>query len=463
MPVTIFQPKQYKKTFAKNENGIPINGEAAAAPNDRDIKICEITRFEGWTTECFCDVGEFEITTRDVDPAHVKTDYIVFFEDRLFVIETIKWERDAEGYICTFGGRDMWKYLETHYTPYQNGEYYEDFTVNTIWSVLLEFFSDETRDYEHEPGITHYVDEFAGWFRDNKRRNFSKVRYQNGISYGDFLEKSLGRVEMTEPLTYGAQIREWANALGVGVTFGTVYGYTNESWERVNIFRIFFTLIGERDNGITIDASDRGVSGFSYEYDERNMVNATTLSFDTNPYGLVNKYANKPKYVNHGGIVNADIEATTRETKEVIFHSRKDTAKNYAERAHKHSERMINVSSIPSDVNTKTKFRKWINKELTKGYTDPDSIVSFAYDNQGRYQYHRDFELGDIITITDGFLGVNSKQQLRKVKANYKADAPVSYEFDFGKQRVTQADKLKTKFREIDRRTFGLTGLTDTE
>ena len=68
----------------------------------------------------------------------------------------------------------------------------------------------------------------------------------------------------------------------------------------------------------------------------------------------------------------------------MLFHSRKDTAKNCAERAHKHCERMINLSSIPSDVNTRTKFRKWINNELTKGYTDADRIVSFTYDNHGR-------------------------------------------------------------------------------
>ena len=458
MPVTIFQPMKYKKGFAKDENGIPINGEVAAAPNDRDIKICEIARFEGWTTECFCDVGEFEITTRDVDPAHVKTDYIVYFDDRLFVIETIKWERDAEGYVCTFGGRDMWKYLESHYLKFQDGEYWKDFTTGSLVSFVNAFLSDESGGHGHGETISHFVDEFAGWFRDSDRGNRTRYRIPDGTSWDDYINKSLGLVEMTDPITCAAQVREWANALNVGLTFGTEYVRTDDG---KTLFRVVSTYIVERDNGVTIDASDRGVSGFSYEYDERKMVNATTLSFDIGPYGLASDFANKPKYVNHAGIVNADIKEETGDRKEVLFHSRKDTAKNYAERAHKHCERMINLSSIPSDVNTRTKFRKWINNELTKGYTDADRIVSFAYDNHGRYRYHRDFELGDIITIKDGYIGVNSKQQLRKVKANYKAGEPVSYEFEFGKQRVTQADKLRTKFREIDRRTFGITGLTD--
>ena len=69
--------------------------------------------------------------------------------------------------------------------------------------------------------------------------------------------------------------------------------------------------------------------------------------------------------------------------------------------------------------------------------------------------------MGDYVNITDGFLGVKSKQKLIKVKRDYKAGSVVSYGFEFGSEKTTQADKLKTKFREIDRRTFGITGLGD--
>ena len=79
----------------------------------------------------------------------------------------------------------------------------------------------------------------------------------------------------------------------------------------------------------------------------------------------------------------------------------------------------------------------------------------------GRYRFGRDFFLGDYVEITDGYLGVKSKQKLVKVKREYKAGSVVSYWFEFGKQKTTQADKLKTKFREIDRRTFGVPGFTE--
>ena len=98
---------------------------------------------------------------------------------------------------------------------------------------------------------------------------------------------------------------------------------------------------------------------------------------------------------------------------------------------------------------------------MTTDYTNPEMTVSFDYDNMGRYRFGRDFFLGDYVTITDGFLGVKSKQKLIKVKRDYKAGSVVSYSFEFGSEKTTQADKLKTKFREIDRRTFGITGIGD--
>ena len=112
-------------------------------------------------------------------------------------------------------------------------------------------------------------------------------------------------------------------------------------------------------------------------------------------------------------------------------------------------------------MNTRSKFVRWLNNQMTTDYQGAEDSVSFDYDNKGRYRYGRDFFLGDYVNITDGFLGVKSKQKLIKVKRDYKAGSVVSYSFEFGSERTTQADKLKTKFREIDRRTFGITGLGD--
>ena len=442
----IFKPRQYKAGFVKDEEGKPINSEIADPPNDRDLKVCEISRFEGWTTQCYCDVGEFEVTTRDVDPAHISTDNVVFFENRLFVIENFTWERDAEGYICTFSGRDMWKFLES-FNSFPSR--YPNWSRVIIPATVANIF-----------GGNIYQSFHCGWFNDDDRGGGSyKTSRLGDMDLETFKNEIIfdNDFVVEDAMSYGSLIRLLCNIAGIGLEFYSTY--LNDK----KVFTIDIYPTYHSDNVVTLDASDRGVSNFSYSHDERNMTNATFVAYDINPYQLTDIYGPKKRFEYYSKLAYTDAEATseTAKAKRYAYHCKKGSAKNYAEIANKFSERIINCSGIPSDVNTRSKFVRWLNNQMTTDYQGAEDSVSFDYDNQGRYRFGRDFFLGDYVNITDGFLGVKSKQKLVKVKRDYKAGSVVSYSFEFGSERTTQADKLKTKFREIDRRTFGITGLGD--
>ena len=445
MPVIIFKPRQYKAGFAKDKNGYPINGEVADPPNDRDLKVCEISRFEGWTTECYCDTGEFEITTRDVDPAHISTDNVVFFEDRLFVIETIKWERDSEGYVCTFGGRDMWKFLESiNNTPSTYTGFSRSLVIHPVHRVL------------HVGDVAQGAS--CGWFADEDRKggNYHTDRL-GSLSAEDFRNETIESYYVQDVMSYKSMTRLFSNITGCGVELHAKYNSVTGLFEHC-IYPTHYS-----DNVVSIDASDRGVSSFSYVVDERNVTNATIFSYKRNPYKIIGGgTGTRKRFEYYNKLSYADTEATgDKERRLYAYHCKRGSAKNYAELANKFTERIITADSIPSDVDTRTKFAQWVNGQMTEDYANAETSVSFDYDNQGRYRFGRDFFLGDYVNITDGFLGVKSRQKLVKVKRDYKAGSVVSYSFEFGSQKTTQSDKLKTKFREIDRRTFGVPGFTE--
>ena len=446
MPVIIFKPRQYKAGFGKKSTGYPLNGEVADPPNDRDLKVCEITRFEGWTTECYCDTGEFEITTRDVDPAHISTDNVVFFEDRIFVIETIKWERDAEGYICTFGGRDMWKFLESINVPPSTYIGFSRYLVIVPANRVL-----------HVGDVAQGAS--CGWFADDDRKGgYYYTDRLGSLSAEDFANETIiESYYVQDVMSYKSLTRVFSNITGCGVELHAKYNSVTGLFEHC-VYPTHYS-----DNVVSIYASDRGVSNFSYCIDERNMTNATFFTYKRNPYQIIGGTGGaRKRFEYYSKLLYTDTEATEENEKRLYaYHCKKGNAKNYAELAHKFSERLITADSIPSDVDTRTKFAPWVNGQITTDYTDAETSVSFDYDNQGRYRFGRDFFLGDYVKITDGFLGVQSKQKLIKVKRDYKAGSVVSYSFEFGSERTKQADKLKTKFREIDRRTFGVPGFTE--
>lgn len=452
MPVIIFKPRQYVAGFSYDADGVPINGTPAAAPHDKDVKVCEITRFEGWHTEHYCDCGEFELVTRDVEPQHVTRDHLIFWDGRIFCIEDYSWERDAEGYVCTISGRDLWKYAEAAYDNATIGNYWGNFTGGNLRGQVYWFFNQGSGDdTTKQDGIR------AGWFRDLERGNAHKWALGDETA-SDFTARTIGKYTVLDALTFGAQWRVWCNLFKVGLRFSAAYQ------DAAGLYRIFFNWKKPNPEALEFRSDGRGVSGFTYEYLSRDAVNATLAYYENDMWRLTDE---KTRYT---GLSIAGAATTTKKAKRKFWHHYNDDAKNFADRAHWQSERLLNIgtppdevkaASDPSNAGTQTtadaEFLGWLEEAATQDYKNPEHVVNFKYDNSGRYKYGVDFELGDNLTIIDSFLGLKASQQLTEVKTTYKAGAAVSYDFSFGSKRVTQSDLLRTKFKMIDRRTFGLT------
>lgn len=464
MPVIIFKPRQYAAGFATADPNTvytyddalgrsPKNGDIAPPPNDKDVKVCEISRFEGWTTEYFCDVGEFEITTRDVLPGDVTTDNLVYFDGRIFVIERINWELDNEGYICTFGGRDMWKYAESVYIDNKVGV--DAGTINglNVFRTVEYFFNSA-----YSLGMWD-----VGWWRDKDRKGRRVYEFANS-TYDEMINKKVNLGIYSTNITRGAAFRHECNLLKVGFTIGAEYNASNGLFGIVTRFR------DARDNGIIMSTSDSGISSLIYEIDTRNETNSTFAFYDNDLFELAGSWwTGAEKYGKlkaYGKLTSADVSRFARAEKRWFWHAKNDDCKNYAEREHRRSERLINIGEpsqeikdamTPDTTDAKNAFAKWLNESATEGYEDKTVVLKFEYDWKGRYKFGEDIRLGDMITVKDDFLGLSTKQQLTGVKKTYKAGSGVSYEFDFSNQRISTFESLKRRLDVIDRRTFGLT------
>lgn len=451
MPLTIWKPMQHKDGFTKMSEKIysyKTNGAVADPPFDKDTKVAEITRFEGWTTECFCDVGEFEITTRDVKPEQVTRDNLIFFDGRIFCIEDYEWERDDAGYICTISGRDVWKYLESQYHQTRTGNQVTVTGGSIESDILLGLISPIQK---------------VGWLAD--RSSISTIVYEiEGMTSDDFKAKE-AKYTYKDVYTNGARLRIEANLFDVGIIFSA--GFDSDS----GLFYVIAKIKGKKDNGLVINTKERGVSSFKYSYSSRSEVNGTFAYYESPPLmvqiteedGTV--FYPYRTFELYDEINDAYVDNFSLEYKHPISHAvNNEGAKNYFEIANRYSERFINLGKIPEDISTsyennavegKKEFVNWLETEIMDGYTKPEKIVSFTYDNNGRFKYGKDFTIGDRITIIDDFLGIESKQLLTGVKKSFKAGEAVSYEFTFGDKTVKQSDVLKKRFETIDRRTFG--------
>lgn len=452
MPLTIWKPRQYVEGFEVDSMGFPYNGEVAAAPYDRDTKVREVSRFTGWVQEYFCDVGEFEVTTQQVTPDDVQKGFLVEIDGRHFVIEDYVWKYDENGYSCTISGRDLWKFPESHVSGRWIGESYDfdddynpAFTGETLMYAIQGFF----------------IVNRAGWFRDLDRYPNVQAVETDGITTYEgfaaalelanetedsFRSRNVGAILINDIMTHGAEWRMFANWLGVGLRFDLTFD------ENLGLYTFAPTIYDGKDNGVTFNSRERGVSGFEYAFASRSTVNASRVFYESKWQltHLQSLYENEDfsGEVLEVGTDDNLIKATLRHVS--------DNADSYADRAANYSERLLDLGQPTETANASADgFRQWLKTGSAADYTSDEKGAAFTYDDSGVYKYGVHFALGDQITVIDDYLGLQVKQRLTGVKTLYNAGKAKSREFDFSSQRISQSETLRKKFMQIDKRTFG--------
>lgn len=469
MPIRIWEPRRYADGFNYKDTdymgSCPYNGEPAAAPKNRDRVIREVTRFEGSKTTCYRDTGEFEVTipAGQVVPADIKAGYLVEFDGDMFIIETYKWEATDAGYTCTISGRDFGLYIDTRYYVDQGLEFpvavnlggaTTDGTVSTKGiRFLLETFFFWNNQYGGSDAFAYYFDgvywaastdmhpNSAGWWKDPDRQlnpsgaEFSRVvreAFEDTTNTG----KSLGTNTISEATTWGGVLRTFCAYFDIGYRWD--YAFDQDK----GLYKITPTLYNRADSGLMLRTNGRGVSGFSYEHDTRDMITGVAACC---------------KYKDPSG-ENADADTEYNVWAANVFNANDET--NFCNVSENYREKFVDYGSVPQETIESATYPyrtvlSWLGQQLEGESEAPKQTITFKYDNSGALKYGRDFFLGSRLSIVDDFLNLAQSATLTEVTASYKAGAAVSYDFTFGDKALTQADKLKKKFKEVGRVTFG--------
>lgn len=459
MSLIIWKPAQYVQGFSTEDlsgSGTPqpSNGELMAGINGRDTVVREVPRFTGWKKECYCDTGEFEITTADVKPGDVRRGNMVWLDGSVFVIEAFDWELTENGYECTMSGRDFWRYPESEIHERYIGEPYRQYYGG-------DNASDSTAKFNGENlvlGMGEFLrDEFlflAGWFRDRRR-------YPQAISGSGFYpeliakypkgfttRKTASAPTVANLMSYASEWRMFASWFNVGIRFRFAFD------DAAGVFTIQPEIYEGEDGGVEMSAEGCGISGFKYSEDGRNAVNAVLATWTsakrTFP-GANHKYKGNL----FTGATYADANAA--DTLNFFNYIAPNDCGNYAELLELYSEKILDMGAAPPESDeTKEKMMDWLRTGIEAEIVKLEQSFEFEYDNSGQYKYGVHFELGDMITVKSDFLGIGAKQRLVSVKTSYEAGAAKSYAFEFGNQTIKRAavyTKIARKLAEIDKRT----------
>lgn len=437
MPITIWKPREYATGFADNgaEGGyLPDNGEVAATPYNRDTKIREVTRYTGSTTRRYRDYGEFEMTIPQgyVEPSDVKAGYLATIEDAVYMIEDYTWELTESGYECTISGRDLGALLDRHIpTHRRESGMVSAQNMGNVVSFLEKFF---TSYFVYSDDINLALPERCGWFRDTERKPADGWVIVSGETEGDTGASSAE----FELMSYGAWLRIVAAYRDMGYRFNVPF---NETLGLHTVQLELYKPSPTDTQEILLKSDGRGVSGFSYSYETREAVNAAFVIA-------------KSRWVNVYGVGWEQAEDPIHTTYLLPFER---NGANWAEVANDWSGIAIDLGEAPADQDAAAGDAiAWMRDQMGDIYTNPVTTVEFSYDNSGAYKYGQHFGLGSIIHLADEYTGIGVTARLMGVTTKYEAGASKGYDFVFGDERLTQADKLKRKFSYIDRKTYSI-------
>ena len=459
MSLIIWKPAQYANEFATETgldggNAVPANGALDRGVNGRDTVVREVPRYAGWKKECYCDTGEFEVTTADVKPEDVRRGNMVLLDGSVFVIEAYEWELTEDGYQCTMSGRDFWRYPESEIKERYVGQPYRQHFGGDNANDNTDKFNGECLMYEIAEFMRDEYMFLAGWFRDRRRYPQAIV---GDWFYPDLIVKKpdgfTTRKTDSAPvasalMSFASEWRMFASWFGVGIRFKFAFD------DDAGVFTIQPEIYAGEDNGIELHADGRGVSGFRYAEDGRNAINAVLATWTsakrTFP-GTNHKYKGNL----FTGATYADASAADQVN--YFNYIAPNTHSSYAKRLELYSEKYLDMGSTPTESDeTKEKMMYWLRSGIEAEIVKPEQSFEFEYDNSGAYKYGVHFGLGDMLAVRSDFLGIGSKQRLVAVTTSYAAGEVKSYGFEFGEQSIKRAalySKIAQKLSEIDKRT----------
>lgn len=443
MSLIIWQPRQYADGWATvgNDSGEtrhryrPCNNYPAGEPYDKDALIREVTRFTGWTQENYADTGEMEIVipAGQVLPSDIKKGRMLAVDGRHYVIEDFTWTLEAEGWACTVSGRDFGGRMDKEIPTARDASGAVSGDMTYIYDMATYFL----KSYEqNETSAAFNLPEYAGWFRDLEREPASgsvvwdiEGEYDLGEAFN---AEANGDLEI---VSYGALIRYMCNFYDLGYKF--VFDYDHEK----ELHTVQIQLYRPEDSGVIFRDNGRGVSGFEYAFESRDTVNAAFVCAKSRwRQGL-----------------NEDPTKAEEPTYPLLSLPFKKEGAGWHDVANNWSGRVVDCGEVPEENDTSiSAARAWIEGQTIDVYQNDTESVAFEYDNSGFYKYGVHFGLGSKVAIYSDYLGLAATQRLYGVKTKYEAGKAKSYEFEFGDQRRTTADKLLKRFAEIDRKTYSI-------
>ena len=467
MPIVIWQPPIYTgftvQSQTSSTNATP--GTVAAAPFNKPSRVKEVARFKGWKTSLYRGTGEFSITidSSAIRPREAVIGHLVNFDDgTTYRIEGVEWTRGTNGYEVTLTGRGIESFYDAFiYKPSLSiGTALPSASGGKATRATLFAVAKPATAIGAVAVTTTQIPSPNLSFLAPTGDVVSAIEYetaalQNGAGYGNY----------KEPMTAGALLRTLCGWFGVGysLTFQRQHSGSSAYFADKPTATIF-----NRDpaNAITIYTDDRGVTKFNYSYDARNAVNQVLYLVGT-------KYPFTQKVdADTGHSFDYNFTTSAAQTNKVLSAAaliRKGTAKSFFDMGTYGAVKLVDLGNVPDPNNDNTGYndgskaavKAWVNQQISADdITTPTESVSFTYDNSGRYKYGEDFFLGSTVRLIDEFLGLETRQILTQVKTNYNAGAALGFDFTFGEQQITQADKLISKFSELSRKTGGARALT---
>lgn len=447
MPVTIWKPRRYAAGF-ETLSTTGGNPAPVAGVEGYDHKIREVPRFEGKTIRRYAKAGEMAFTLYGVELADVQRGHLLEIDGGHYFIERAELVEDGQAYAVE--GRSVEALLDMEYDCFDlPGGMYNGVSASNVYYgssataitalMLLQTFTGTSTSMPANKVTSDYP-WAAGWWRDLDRKGDTMVQLL--ASGKDPAAAGTGVVR--DFATYGAHLRMLCNLFWLGYRCDLAWN------ELKRLYEVKWVIYEGSGEGVTLRATDPGVTGFEYSWDARDRVNMVIYSYSDHVNAETGAYDKDGATYTHYGVRMRDGFMPG----EVV---------NAAELAENMAPVFVDLGSVPEVLDEvqidgdAEQTAAWVDSQVVEKVTGEfakiEETAAFGYDNSGAYKFGEHFGLGDTIALYDPRSGWVSTQVLTEVETTYSAGVAKTYSFGFGNRRRTTADKILAKFGDVNRRT----------